>query len=220
MTGHVKGGLAQANIMLSLMMGGISGSANADAAMQSKILVPEMVKRGYSPEFSAAITAASSSVSPVIPPGTNLIIYSLIASVSVGKMFLAGYTPGIFMAISLMIAVHFIALKRGYQSSRNKMASVKEFFLQFFESIWGLLIPFGIILGMRFGLFTPTEAGGIAVLFSILIGFFVYKELKLYHIPMILKDTVYGTGGSYDINCFCKSIWDIFKFRADSSRNY
>jgi len=194
LAGHMAGGLAQVNVVLSMMMGGISGSANADAAMQSKILVPEMRKRGFSAPFSAAVTAASSSVSPVIPPGTNLIIYALIANVSVSKMFLAGYTPGILMTVALMITVHIISKKRGYLPSRDKMASPKEIAIQFKDSIWALLIPFGIILGMRFGLFTPTEAGGMAVLFCVIIGIFVYKKLKLRHIPIILKDTVYGTG--------------------------
>ena len=159
-----------------------------------KYLVPQMIKRGYSAEFSAAITAASSAVSPVIPPGIDLIIYSLISGVSVGKMFIAGYTPGIIMSIALMITVHIISVKRNYKPSRTKLATVKEFFVQFVESIWSLLIPFGIIMGMRFGLFTPTEAGGIAVLFSFLVGFIVYKGLKLSDIPLILKDTIYGTG--------------------------
>ncbi|HAS79902.1 MAG TPA: C4-dicarboxylate ABC transporter [Fusobacteriaceae bacterium] len=194
LAGHMAGGLAQVNVVLSMMMGGISGSANADAAMQSKILVPEMRKRGFSAPFSAAVTAASSSVRPVIPPGTNLIIYALIANVSVSKMFLAGYTPGILMTVALMITVHIISKKRGYLPSRDKMASPKEIAIQFKDSIWALLIPFGIILGMRFGLFTPTEAGGMAVLFCVIIGIFVYKKLKLRHIPIILKDTVYGTG--------------------------
>ncbi|MEI6858002.1 TRAP transporter large permease [Psychrilyobacter sp.] len=194
LAGHMAGGLAQVNVVLSMMMGGISGSANADAAMQSKILVPEMRKRGFSAAFSAAVTAASSSVSPVIPPGTNLIIYALIANVSVSKMFLAGYTPGILMTLALMITVHLISKKRGYLPSRDKMATPKEIAIQFKDSIWALLIPFGIILGMRFGLFTPTEAGGMAVLFCVVIGTFVYKKLKFRHIPIILRDTVYGTG--------------------------
>ena len=112
LAGHMKGGLAQVNCLLSAMMGGISGSANADAAMECKILVPEMTKRGYSKEFSAAITAASSAITPVIPPGINLIIYSLIANVSVAKMFIAGYVPGLVMCVSLMITVYFIAKKR------------------------------------------------------------------------------------------------------------
>ncbi|SNS97427.1 TRAP transporter, DctM subunit [Anaerovirgula multivorans] len=194
LVGHTKGGLAQVNVLLSALMGGISGSANADAAMQSKILVPEMEKKGFSKPFSAAITAASSAISPVIPPGTNLILYAIIANVSVGDMFLAAYMPGILMAIALMIAVHIISIKRDYKPSRNKMSSFKEIFMQFIKSIWALFIPFGIIMGMRMGMFTPTEAGGIAVLFSLIVGFFVYKQLKLKHIPLILMDTVKGTG--------------------------
>ncbi|MCH4886506.1 TRAP transporter large permease [Acidaminobacter sp. JC074] len=194
LVGHTRGGLAQVNVLLSAMMGGISGSANADAAMQSKILVPEMQKKGFSAPFSAAITAASSSVSPVIPPGTNLILYAIIANVSVGAMFLAAYTPGILMSGALMLAVHIIAVRRKFKPSRDKQASVSEVLVQFFKSIWALLIPFGIIMGMRMGMFTPTEAGGIAVLFSLFVGFFVYKKLKLKHMPVILMDTVKSTG--------------------------
>lgn len=194
LVGHTKGGLAQVNVLLSAFMGGISGSANADAAMQSKILVPEMVKKGFSKPFSAAITAASSAISPVIPPGTNLILYALIANVTVGDMFLAAYMPGIMMTIVLMIAVHFISVKRDYKPSRAKMSSPGEIFRQLIKSIWALIIPFGIIMGMRLGVFTPTEAGAVAVLFSVIVGFFIYKELKPSHLPMIFMDTVKGTG--------------------------
>ena len=194
LTGHMVGGLAQVNVLLSAMMGGISGSANADAAMQSKILVPEMTKRGFNPAFSAAITAASSAISPVIPPGISLIIYALIANVSIAKMFLAGYMPGFLMTVALMTAVYLVSKKRNYAPTREKRATIKEIILQLKDSIWALLIPFGIILGMRFGIFTPTEAGGVAVLFCIVVGFFVYKELKVSHLIPILKDTVEGTG--------------------------
>ncbi|RZW17238.1 MAG: TRAP transporter large permease [Desulfobulbaceae bacterium] len=193
LTGHLRGGLAQVNVLLSTLMGGISGSANADAAMQSKILVPQMTKRGYSAPFATAITAASSAIAPVIPPGINLIIYALIAQVSVAKMFIGGYTPGILMCFGLMLTVNFIAQKRNYQPSREKMASAGEIFRQFRESIWGLLLPFGIIFGIRFGIFTPTEAGAMAVLFCIIIGVFFYKELKWHHFPIILKNTVLST---------------------------
>ena len=193
LTGHLRGGLAQVNVLLSTLMGGISGSANADAAMQSKILVPQMTKRGYSAPFATAITAASSAIAPVIPPGINLIIYALIAQVSVAKMFIGGYTPGILMCFGLMLTVSFIAKKRNYQPSREKMASAGEIFRQFRESIWGLLLPFGIIFGIRFGIFTPTEAGAMAVLFCIVIGVFFYKELKWHHFPIILKNTVLST---------------------------
>ncbi|WP_428771567.1 TRAP transporter large permease [Treponema sp. HNW] len=194
LAGHMKGGLAQVNCILSALMGGISGSANADAAMESKILVPEMIKKGFSKPFSAAITAASSAVSPVIPPGTNLILYALIANVPVGDMFLAGYTPGILMTVSLMIAVHIVSVKRDYAPSRARRATFKEIGKQSLKSIWALAIPFGIILGMRIGMFTPTEAGGIAVLFCFIVGFFIYKKLKPRHIPLILMETVKSTG--------------------------
>ncbi len=194
LVGHMRGGLAQVNVILSALMGGISGSANADAAMDCKMLVPEMVKKGYSKPFSAAVTAASSTVSPVIPPGTNLILYAIIAGVTVGDMFLAAYTPGIIMTIAMVITVAIISKKRNYEPSRDKMSSIGEIFISFIKSIWALLIPFAIIMGMRIGIFTPTEAGGIAVLFSMIVGFFVYKKLKLEHIPIILKDTVKGTG--------------------------
>lgn len=194
LVGHTKGGLAQVNVLLSALMGGISGSANADAAMQSKILVPEMEKKGFSKPFSAAVTAASSAVSPVIPPGTNLILYAIIAGVTVGDMFLAAYTPGVLMTVAMAITVAIISKKRDYKPSRDKKASFFEILRDFIRSIWALLIPFGIILGMRMGAFTPTEAGGIAVLFSLIVGFFIYKKLKLEHIPIILMDTVKGTG--------------------------
>jgi tripartite ATP-independent transporter DctM subunit len=193
LTGHLRGGLAQVNVLLSTLMGGISGSANADAAMQSKILVPQMTKRGYSAPFATAITAASSAIAPVIPPGINLIIYALIAQVSVAKMFIGGYTPGILMCVGLMITVHLIARRRGYQPTREKKATPKEILKQLKESIWGLLLPLGIIFGIRFGIFTPTEAGAMAVLFCIVIGVFLYKELKWAHVPIILKNTVLST---------------------------
>ncbi len=194
LTGHLRGGMAQVNVALSTFMGGISGSANADAAMQSKILVPQMEKRGYSREFSAAITAASSSISPVIPPGIVLIIYALIAQVSVAKIFIAGYVPGLIMACALMITVALISRKRKYQPERDQRATFLEIAAQLKESIWALSLPFGIILGLRFGLFTPTEAGAMAVLASVLIGVFVYKELNADHIKSILLETIYGTG--------------------------
>ncbi|NDV24251.1 TRAP transporter large permease [Desulfovibrio sp. JC022] len=193
LTGHLRGGLAQVNVLLSTLMGGISGSANADAAMQSKIIVPQMTKRGYSAPFATAITAASSAIAPVIPPGINLIIYALIAQVSVAKMFIGGYTPGLLMCLGLMLTVHFIAKKRDYKPSREKMASGKEIFKQFRESIWGLLLPLGIIAGIRFGVFTPTEAGAMAVLFCIIIGVFFYKQLRWEHFPIIMKNTILGT---------------------------
>lgn len=191
--GHLPGGLAQSNVLLSMLMGGVSGSANADAAMQSKMLVPEMEKKGYDKAFSAAITAASSAVTPVIPPGINLIIYALIAGVSVGKVFTAGYIPGVVMALALMVTVHIISKKRHYKPSRERHATAGEIGKQALESIWALLFPFGIILGLRIGLFTPSEAGAVAVLYCFIVGKFIYKNLRKEHFLPIVMETITGT---------------------------
>lgn len=193
-TGHMRGGLAQVNVVLSMMMGGCSGSANADCAMQSKMLVPEMEKRGYSKAFSAAITAASSAATPVIPPGVNLIVYAVIAQCSLARVFAAGYVPGIMMSISMMIVVAIIARKRNYPTTRDKFPPMKEVLRQAFISFWGLFFPFGIILGMRFGLFTPSEGGAFSVVYCLIVGKFFYKKLSFKRdlIP-ILMDSVAGT---------------------------
>ena len=193
-TGHMRGGLAQVNVLLSMLMGGCSGSANADCAMQSKMLVPEMERRGYSKAFSAAITAASSAATPVIPPGVNLIVFCLIAQASLGRVFAAGYIPGIMMSVSMMIVVAIIAKKRNYPTTRDKFPPIKLVLRQAFVSFWGLFFPFGIILGMRFGLFTPSEGGAVAVLYCFVIGGLVYKKLSLkkHFIPIILN-TIAGT---------------------------
>lgn len=193
-TGHMRGGLAQVNVLLSMLMGGCSGSANADCAMQSKMLVPEMEKRGYSKAFSAAITAASSAATPVIPPGVNLIVFCLIAQASLGRTFAAGYVPGILMSLAMMITVAIIAKKRNYPKTRDKFPPIKEVLKQAFISFWGLFFPFGIILGMRFGLFTPSEGGAVAVLYCFIIGGLVYRKLSLRkHFIPILLDTIAGT---------------------------
>lgn len=194
LTGHMHGGLAQVNVLLSMLMGGCSGSANADCAMQSKMLVPEMEARGYSRAFSSAITAASSAATPVIPPGVNLIVYALLASCSLGRVFAAGYVPGILMGLALMVAVAFVSKKRNYQPSRAKRATLKEIGKQALISFWGLAFPFGIILGMRIGLFTPSEGGAVAVLYTIVIGKFVYKKLSFRKDFMpIIKETISGS---------------------------
>lgn len=193
LTGHMKGGLAQSNVLLSCLMGGVSGSANADAAMECKMLVPEMEKRGYSKGFSAAITAASSAVTPIIPPGIDLIIYALLAKVSVAKMFAAAYLPGFVIAACLMICVHFIAVKRGYKPSREKRASGKEILKQSADSLWALLFPLGIVLGIRIGLFTPSEAGAFAVAYCLFVGAVIYRGLKWEHLPKIFLETIDGT---------------------------
>ena len=193
--GHWRGGLAQVNVLLSTFMGGVSGSSNADAAMQSKILVPEMVKRGMSAEFSAAVTVTSAVIAPIIPPGIGLILYAFMAEVSVAKMFLGGYIPGVMMCIALMVVVRIISVRRNYLPTTDRRAAIGTILRQIMVSAWALFLPFGIILGLRVGMFTPTEGGAIAVVYSLFVGIFIYRELKLRHMPAVILESVLGTAG-------------------------
>nr|WP_321980880.1 TRAP transporter large permease [uncultured Cohaesibacter sp.] len=195
MVGHMSGGMGQVNVVLSALMGGLSGSANADAAMQTKIVVPEMTKLGYSRGFSTVVTAASSCITPIIPPGIILILYALVSDVSIARMFFAGYLPGMLICAALMITVSIVAKRRNYPSSRDKRATCGEIGRQFIDSIWALFLPFGILMGLRMGAFTPTEAGAISVVYAIIIGIFVYRKLSWEHAPKILYESVVATAG-------------------------
>ena len=193
LVGHLTGGLGHVNVLLSVMMGGISGSAAADAAMEAKILVPEMKKRSYDENFCAAVTIASSLITPIIPPGMGLIIFAFATQISVGRMFAAGYVPGLLCMILMMGYVYYVSKKNGYKGSREKMAPVKEIVKLLLNSFWALLIPFGILLGLRGGMFTATEAGAICAFYSLVVGIFIYKEIKWKHFWPIIKESVLGT---------------------------
>jgi len=193
--------MAQVNVALSAMMGGLSGSANADAAMQTKMIVPEMEKLGYDRAFSTVVTAASACITPIIPPGIILILYALVADVSVAKMFLAGFLPGLMLCVILMITVAVISRIKGYAPSRESRASLKEIGAQLVRSIWALLLPFGIIMGLRFGVFTPTEAGAVAVVYALFVGAVIYRELKWSDLSKIVEESVLATAGVMFIIC-------------------
>ena len=190
-TRPLPGGLAQVNVVLSTMMGGLSGSNIADAAMQSKILVPEMVKKGYDKGFATALTAASSLITPIIPPGIALIMYGYIGNVSIGKLFLAGVMPGLALCIMMMIYVYYYAKKNNIESENKKKITAKEFFLALKDAVLALLLPIIIIGGIRFGIFSATEAGAIAVLYALVLGLLVYKEMNFKQLVGALVETVY-----------------------------
>jgi len=201
LTGHMAGGLAQVNVVLSTLMGGICGSSNADAAMEAKIVGAEMIRQKYDGGFTAVVTACSSIISILIPPGIGLILYAFLADVSIGQMFVAGVIPGILLCFTLMLLVNSISKKRHYIPSRAKRATAKEVLVALKDAIWALVIPVGIIGGIRFGIFTPTEAGAMAVVYAILVGVFAYKELKLKDIPDILMESVLNTSTIMLIIC-------------------
>ncbi len=188
---RVPGGLAQVNILLSTLMGGLSGSNLADAAMQSKMLVPEMEKKGFSKEFSSVVTAVSAMITPLIPPGIAMIIYGSIANVSIGKLFVAGIGPGVLLCVSMMLLAGVISKKRGYSSEVIKVTP-KSFAKALKDAFLPLCLPIIIIGGIRFGVFTPTEAGAVAIVYSLFLGF-VYREMKFQDIITGIKETVITT---------------------------
>lgn len=193
LTSKFTGGLGATNCLLSTFMGGLSGSSCADAAFEARMLCPEMVKRGYPLGYSAALTATTSCITPIIPPGIALIIYATAASCSIGDMFLAGYIPGIIMCVALLVVNYFIAKTRGYQPAVKEKVTAKQFMKQLGSSIWALLMPIGIVMGMRVGIFTPTECAAICVLYSLFCGVFIYRRLKLEHIKKIVVESVHST---------------------------
>ncbi len=201
LVGHWVGGLGQANVVLATLMGGLSASANADAAMQAKMLGPEMVKRGYSAGFAAAITACAAVVTPIIPPGIGLIIYGYLADVSVGRLFIGGIVPGILLALSLMVAVHLISKRRGYLPTRAHRVGATELGRALVDGLGALSIVAFILVGIRYGIFTPTEAGAMTVVYASLIGTLWHRELKWRAVPAIVIETVLATAAVMIIIC-------------------
>jgi tripartite ATP-independent transporter DctM subunit len=201
LVGHWRGGLAQANVVLATLMGGLSASANADAAMQAKMLGPEMVKRGYHPAFIAAITASAAVITPIIPPGIGLIVYGFLADVSVGRLFLGGVVPGLLVCAGLMLATAWISRRRGYVAVRERFVSRAELGVAFKDAGWALTIPLFILVGIRFGFFTPTEAGAMTVVYALLVGFFAHGELQVRDLPGLITETVLATSTVMLIIC-------------------
>ncbi|QBP41869.1 TRAP transporter large permease [Paenisporosarcina antarctica] len=188
MVGHIRGGLAQANILVSMMFAGVSGAAQADTAGVGKILIPNMKKQGYDTETAVAVTAASSTIGVIIPPSIPMIIFAGLTNVSVGALFLAGIIPGILVGVSMMVFVYFLAVRKGYPKA--KRATFQAFFKLFVQSLPALLTPIIIIGGIISGLFTATEAAAIASLYTFIIGVFIYKTIKIRDLPKILMDTL------------------------------
>ncbi|MEO1193807.1 MAG: TRAP transporter large permease [Pseudomonadota bacterium] len=175
LVGHIAGGLAQVNVVSSMFFGGISGSSTADTASIGSILIPAMVKEKYDPEFAVALTATSSCCGPLIPPSIGLILYGVIANVSITKLFLAGYIPGLMLGVGLLLTSYIISKRRGYKT--HPRASLGEIARAFSRSVWAAALPFLIIGGLLSGVFTVTEAAGVAVVYTLVVGLFIYREL-------------------------------------------
>lgn len=189
LVGHMRGGLAQVNILASILFAGLSGSAVADTSALGSILIPAMKKDGYTAKFSAGVTAASSVIGPIIPPSIIMVVYGLVMSTSVAGLFLAGFVPGLLMGGGMMIVTAIIAKKKGFPKRESK-ATPKELWAAFRGAFLPLLTPFIILGGILSGVFTPTEAAGAAVAYALILSLIVLRTLKLRDLP----DVLYRTG--------------------------
>jgi len=178
LVGHMAGSLAQVSVILSTLMGGVSGSANADAVMECRILGPEMIKQGYSRGYGAAVNGLTAMITCTIPPSMGFIIYGSVGEVSIGRLFVGGVIPGLLMMAMMMFTVNFTAKRRGYVASESaRKPDAREVVSALWENIFALIFPVILIAGIRFGLFTPSEAGAFAAAYAIFVGVFIYREM-------------------------------------------
>ncbi|MCR5022814.1 MAG: TRAP transporter large permease [Lachnospiraceae bacterium] len=192
--GHVKGGMAIVCVIVACFFGAISGSGPATVAALGAVLVPTMIESGFSAAFSEGLMATSSSIAIVIPPSIAFVVYASIANTNVGEMFMAGIVPGILMGVALAIVVLIEVSRKGIKPAHEKR-SWKERFRSFREAFWGLLMPVIILGGIYGGIFTPTEAAAVSVIYGLIVGMFIYKEVKLKDLFGIMVDSAKTTGG-------------------------
>ena len=191
--GWIRGGLGLSNIGASMLFGGVTGTAVADAASIGGVLIPGMKKAGYPADFSAAVTAASSTVGPIIPPSVPMIIVGALSGISVGKMFLAGAVPGVLMGVGMMATAYVIALRRGFP--RQPWQGFGEVARAFGGAFWALAMIFLIMYGLLSGLATPTETAVVAVVYAFLVGAFLYRELPLRALPGLVVESAVSAAG-------------------------
>jgi C4-dicarboxylate transporter, DctM subunit len=188
LVGHVRGGLAHVSVLASMIFAGVSGAALAEAMGLGLIEIKAMKDGGFDKTFAGAVVASSSTIGPVIPPSIPLVIYGALAEVSVGKLFLGGVIPGVMMGIGIMVVIYILSVKRGYRAEQR--ASLAQVVRSGIDGFLGLLAPGIIMGGILGGIFTPTEAAVAAVIYALVVGAIVYRELDLKRLGTILWDTV------------------------------
>lgn len=189
--GHIRGGLSHVNIISSMIFSGVSGSAVADTSAIGSVLIPTMKENGYPASYVAAVTAASSTIGPIIPPSIPLVVYGLLAQVSIGKLFLAGAIPGIMMGVYLLVVSFIISYRRGYPAS--KRATLRVFLNSFVDALPALLMPGIILVGIISGIVTPTEAGAVAVAYGMVVGGLIYRKIRVRDLPRLFGQTTVNT---------------------------
>jgi C4-dicarboxylate transporter, DctM subunit len=188
LVGHIRGGLGHVNVVANMIVAGMSGSAIADAAGVGVVAMNAMRKAGFDRAFSAGVSAAAATIGPIIPPSIPLVIFGCMTGVSVGRLFLGGFGPGVLMGLALMVMVYIISVKRGYPTQPR--ASFREILRSFIGAWSAILAPIIIVGGILIGLFTPTEAAVAASFYAVLISIFLYREVSLKRLGEILMDTV------------------------------
>jgi len=204
LVGHIRGGLAHVVILNSMVFAGMSGAAVADVAGMGAMQIKAMTDNGYDKDFSAAVTAASSTIAPIIPPSISMVVYGVLASTSVGALFMGGFIPGFLMGGFMMIYSYIMATRRNYPLSPR--ATMKELLSSFIYSIPGLMTPVILLSGIALGIVTPTEAAVVAVFYTGVVGFVVYRRLGIGTILRILRETVETTG----VVCFVMTTASLF----------
>ena len=197
LVGHLTGGLGHVNVVVSMLFAGISGSSTADAAGIGSLLIPQMKKQGFSTSFSVAITACSSVMGVIIPPSIMMVVWGGLMSVSIGGLFLAGVVPGVLIAASQMLAVYIYAKSNNYETTQR--SNLKELFVALIQAIPPLMTPVIIVGGIVGGVFTPTEASAVAVVYSLLLGVIGYRTLNL---SKVVK-AFYEAGRFSAVSLFC-----------------
>jgi len=195
LTGHMRGGTAQVSVVLSTLMGGVSGSSNADAAMEARILGPDMLRQGYSKGYTACVIGFTSLITSTIPPGVGMILYGTVSNVSIGRLFAAGLLVGIVMMIVYMFVVWLTSVKHGYKPAREHRATARELGHNLKTSWWALIFPILLLVGLRLGLFTASEVGAFACAYAIFVGAFVYKELNWTNFKQTMHGAIIDVGG-------------------------
>jgi len=212
LVGHFRGGLGQVNIIASLIFSGMSGLAAADTAGLGVVEIKAMKDAGYDPDFSCAVTGASSTIGPIVPPSVPLVIYGILANVSIGKLLIAGIIPGVLVCLALMVMVAVYAGKRGY--AKHKRAGLGDLWSAFRKAVGPIMTPVILIGGILSGVFTPTEAAAIAALYAFTLGFVVYRELTLADLWRILKETARETATiTFIIACAMFYGWVLIRSR-------
>ncbi len=191
LVGHISGGLGHVTVLANVIVSGISGSALAEAAGIGSVMIEAMKKQGFSPAFAGSLNAAASTIGPLIPPSIPLVIYAVMASVSAGKMLLAGFAPGFLVAIALMVYVYFVSKKRGYPTSDR--ATLNQIWQATKSAFLALMTPIIIIWGIVGGVFTPTEAAAATVVYGLVVSLFVYKDMHWRDLPSVFRKSAKTT---------------------------